>query len=83
MLILNRRSSLQSGFILEKYFVHKRYRLHRGMTKGAVGYSANFEFPQLPTAWIHRNIRITLGKRKRKENPFSLEIWGIQWAQKV
>ncbi len=26
---------------------------------------------------IHRDILITLRKRKRKENPFSLEIWGL------
>jgi hypothetical protein len=41
---------------------------------GAVGYSANFESPQLPTERIHRNIRIASPKQKIKENPFSLEI---------
>ncbi len=37
---------------LGNYIIHKRYRLHRGMTIGTVGYSANFQSPQQPTALI-------------------------------
>jgi hypothetical protein len=33
--------SLHSGFIRENYIAHKRYRLHQGMTRGAVAYSAD------------------------------------------
>jgi hypothetical protein len=46
------------------------------MIMGAAGHSANFDFMQKLTAQIHRKIRINARKRKRRENPFSLEIWG-------
>ncbi len=58
-------------FIREYYIVHKRYRLHWGMTIGAVGYSTNFESSQLPTAQIHRNNRIACKNEREKKIPLA------------
>jgi hypothetical protein len=66
-MILNHRSSLQSGFLQECYIVDQRYWQQRRKTIGAVGSSTDFESLQQPTAQIHQNSLITSRKRKEKK----------------
>jgi hypothetical protein len=66
-MILNHRSSLQSGFLQESYIVDKRYWQQRGKTIGAVGSCTDLESLKQPTVRIHQNSLITSRKQKEKK----------------